>query len=238
MTTLNSVPKPFVIGIAGGTGAGKSDVAARLCRHFENTYKVSVLNQDAYYRDLSSFSAAERQMVNFDDPASLDHDLLLHDLRCLIAGTPIHKPRYCFSTQTRRLETDLVTPALIIVVEGLFAFWDLRLRSEMNYKLYLDTDPDLRFIRRLYSDMQNKGRTLSSVIAHYVNVIRPMHQKYVETTKLYADVVNKPESIAHSIARIEESVTQALSDCARPDIPAIPHTHTLRRTLGTASMPL
>lgn len=221
--------RPFVIGIAGGTGAGKSDVAATVCRQLQRNFSVSVLNQDAYYRDLSGLPIADRQVVNFDDPASLDQDLLLHDLHCLIAGTPIHKPRYCFSTQTRSLEFDLVAPAQVIIVEGLFTLWDPRLRNLMTYKLFLGIDPDLRFIRRLYCDMQNKGRTLSSVI-------RPMHQKYVEPTKVYADlVVNKAESIAHIIASIEERVTHALGE---PQTFGLTDTHTSTRTLETVSLTL
>ena len=180
--------RPLIIGIAGGTGSGKTSVSDILRRRYEGT-GVAVLNHDSYYVDHSDMSEEERRSFNYDHPSAVDHDLLLKHLEQLVNGSDVERPCYCFSTHTRRSETVLIKPAAVILVEGIFALWDPRLRSHMNLKIYVDADPDLRFIRRLQRDIVERGRTVESVVEQYLESVRPMHQIFVEPTKAHASHV-------------------------------------------------
>ncbi len=184
--TWSSFPVPFVIGVAGGSGAGKTTVVEKLSAQLSRQH-VSVLDQDSYYKDLSHLSARERDALNFDDPAALDHDLLLLHLEQLRLGNTIAKPVYCFATHTRTGEVTVIEPARFLIVEGIFALHDPRLRSLMDLKLYIDADPDVRFIRRLQRDIVERGRTAESVITQYLETVRPMHLRHIHPTRKYAD---------------------------------------------------
>jgi uridine kinase len=180
---------PITIGVAGGTGSGKTTVARRVLERvgFDN---VAYLPHDAYYRDLGSLSPTERARINFDHPDSLDDDLLIAHLHQLQANQPVEIPVYDFKTDRRRTDvTRHVDPQPVILVEGILIFANCQLRSLMDVKIYVDTDADIRFIRRLQRDVAERGRTVESVINQYLNTVRPMHLEFVEPTKRYADVI-------------------------------------------------
>ena len=179
---------PFVIGIGGGTGSGKTLVTDILCRKCADT-GVAVLNQDSYYLDRSGLSEEERRSLNYDHPSATDHDLLLGHLEQLLNGLAVERPCYCFVTHSRRSEVELVQSAPIILIEGIFALWDPRLRARMDLKIYVDADPGLRFIRRARRDVGERGRTLHSVVKQYQDTVQPMHQTFIQPTKEYADLV-------------------------------------------------
>jgi len=180
--------KPFLIGIAGGTGSGKTLLTMTLAGRFTRI-GVCILNQDSYYHDQSRRRPEERSRVNYDEASVIDHDRLFEDLQDLIAGQAIRKPRYDFATHTRQAESDPVYPMPLILLEGLFALWDPKCRSLMDLKVYVEADADIRFIRRLRRDVLERGRTVDSVIEQYSKTVRPMHQLYVEPTRAYADIV-------------------------------------------------
>ncbi|MGI9179389.1 MAG: uridine kinase [Longimicrobiaceae bacterium] len=180
--------KPFVIGIAGGTGSGKTTVARRI---YESLHLDSAvfLDQDSYYRELDHLPLEERRTINFDHPDSLDNDLLVEQLQRLIAGEPIEKPLYDFAAHTRAPETQRVEPRDVILVEGILLFVDARLRELFDLKIFVDTEADVRFIRRLRRDLELRGRTIDSVIDQYLTTVRPMHYEFVEPSKRYADII-------------------------------------------------
>jgi uridine kinase len=180
--------KPFLIGIAGGTGSGKTTVARRI---FESLHLDSAvfIDYDAYYRELGHLPLEERERMNFDHPDSLDNELLLHHLRELIAGRPIQKPVYDFTRHTRAAQTVRVEPRGVILVDGILLFVDPRLRELFDLKIFVDTEADVRFIRRLRRDIAKRGRSLESVVEQYLGTVRPMHFEFVEPTKRYADVI-------------------------------------------------
>lgn len=203
-----------MVGIAGGTGSGKTIVAANLANRYAQI-GVLILDLDSYYRDQSHLNEVERTLVNYDEPQVVDHDLLFHHLQQLIAGQPIEKPRYCFATHTRDHEGELVHPRPIIFVEGLFALWYPPLRSLMDLKVYVEADADMRFIRRLRRDVLERGRTIESVIAQYVQTVRPMHRAHIEPTKAYADVVvDNTESLEQAVTVIDQALAQRYPLCA------------------------
>jgi len=203
--------RPLVIGIGGGTGAGKGCVCEILRSLLQRSGSVSILDQDSYYRDLSDRPEIERQKVNFDDPGALDHDLLLAHLQALIAGTEIRKPRYCFVSHSRRSGFDTISPASALIVDGIFALFDPKARSLMDYKIFVDVPADLRFIRRLRRDVLDRGRTVESVITQYLTSVRPMHELFIEPTKAFADVVLKNEGGPGQLAAVVQSSFDAWS---------------------------
>lgn len=180
--------KPVVVGVAGGTGSGKTTVAREILRR-AGTRQISLIQHDAYYRDLSDLPLAQRVMQNFDHPDALDNDLLIVHLNQLKSGRAIEIPVYDFTTHTRTAETQRVEPRRVILVEGILLFADETLRQLMDVKIYVDTDADIRFIRRLQRDIAERGRTTDSVIRQYLATVRPMHQEFVEPSKRYADVI-------------------------------------------------
>ena len=177
-----------VIGVAGGTGSGKTTVAREILRR-AGTDQISLIQHDAYYKDLSGLPPAQRDMQNFDHPDALDNALLTAHLQELKAGRPIPIPVYDFTTHTRTNETRRIEPRRVILVEGILIFADEELRRLMDVKIYVDTDGDIRFIRRLQRDIADRGRTMESVIRQYLATVRPMHQEFVEPSKRYADVI-------------------------------------------------
>jgi uridine kinase len=180
--------RPLVVGIAGGTGSGKTTVANKLAAAMPAGRCVTI-EHDAYYRDQQHLSFEERTQVNYDHPASLESSLLATHLRDLRAGHAVEVPIYDFATHTRRPQTRRVEPAPLIIVEGILVFAEAALREQMDIKIFVDTDPDIRLIRRIRRDLEVRGRTFQSVRDQYYATVRPMHIEYVEPTKRWADLI-------------------------------------------------
>ncbi len=180
--------KPVIIGVAGGTASGKTTVSDAILDRVGRQH-IIYLQHDSYYRDLSYLPLDERTRLNFDHPDALETELLVSHLRRLQAGEPVEVPIYDFASYRRSEETRHVEPRRVILLEGLLIFVDKELREMMDVKLYVDTDADLRFIRRLERDIQERGRTMESVIHQYLTTVRPMHLEFVEPSKRYADVI-------------------------------------------------
>jgi uridine kinase len=179
---------PIIIGIAGGTGSGKSTVTNEIYKSITDK-NVAVIEQDSYYKDQSDLSFEERVKTNYDHPFAFDNQLLINHLRKLINWEPIEKPIYDFENHNRKKETILVEPKDIIILEGILILYDEELRNMMDIKIFVDTDADVRVIRRINRDINYRGRTLESVINQYMNTVRPAHLQFVEPTKRYADII-------------------------------------------------
>jgi uridine kinase len=179
---------PLVIGIAGGSGSGKTTVANVILERV-GANRIAYLPHDAYYKDLSNLHPQQRAEINFDHPNSLDTHLLIYQVQQLKENHPIELPIYDFTTHTRTAHTIPIEPHRVIIVEGILIFGEVRLRELFDVKIYVDTDPDLRFIRRLHRDITERGRTTESVIQQYLATVRPMHLEFVEPSKRYADVI-------------------------------------------------
>ena len=177
----------LVIGIAGGTGSGKTTLMKNIVDHFGG--HVTVLSHDNYYRRLDHLPMEERAKVNYDEPAALETELMATHLEALRAGFAIDCPVYDFSQHNRSSETVRITPQKVIIVEGILIFENEALRDLMDIKIFVDTDADIRICRRIKRDVNKRGRTLESVIAQYQATVKPMHEKYVEPSKRYADIV-------------------------------------------------
>ncbi|GMB07533.1 uridine kinase [Thermolongibacillus altinsuensis] len=197
--------KPVVIGVAGGSGSGKTTVTKAIYEHFQG-HSILMLEQDYYYKDQSHLPFEERLKTNYDHPLAFDNDLLIEHLHKLLNYEPIEKPVYDFTLHTRSKEVIHVEPKDVIILEGILVLEDERLRNLMDIKVYVDTDADIRIIRRLLRDIKERGRTLESVIEQYVNVVRPMHNQFVEPTKRYADIII-PEG-GHNQVAIDLMVTK------------------------------
>ncbi|HEX8032340.1 MAG TPA: uridine kinase [Ktedonobacterales bacterium] len=180
--------KPLIIGVAGGTGAGKTTVARAIIEAVGYD-RIAVLPEDAYYREYAHHSEAERAAINWDHPDAIEVDLLLAQLRQLMRGEAVERPIYDFASYARAPETVRIEPKPVLLVEGILIFVDARLRDLFDVKVYVDTDADLRFIRRLMRDVAERGRTVENVVSQYLNTVRPMHLAFVEPAKRYADVI-------------------------------------------------
>lgn len=178
---------PILVGIAGGTGSGKTTVVRKILDAFEQD--VICLDMDSYYRDLKHLTYEERRSFNFDHPDAFDAGLFIEHLEELGRGNSIEKPVYSFAESVRTEETITVNPAPIIIVEGILVLAYPAVRSLLNAKLYVDADDDIRFIRRLERDVAERARSLDSVIDQYTRTVRPMHHSFVEPSKRYADVI-------------------------------------------------
>jgi uridine kinase len=178
----------LVVGIAGGTGSGKTTVANKLASAMPHGRCVT-LDHDAYYFDASHLPFAERAKINFDHPASLESALLVEHLRELRAGRAVDVPIYDFATHTRRAETRRVQSAPVVIVEGILVFTEPALREQMDIKIFVDTDPDIRLMRRIRRDLEHRGRSFQSVRDQYYATVRPMHIEHVEPTKRWADLI-------------------------------------------------
>ncbi|MBY0146771.1 uridine kinase [Neobacillus niacini] len=180
--------KPVVIGVAGGSGSGKTSVTKAIYESFKG-HSITMIQQDFYYKDQSELPFEERLKTNYDHPLAFDNDLLIEHLEKLLRYEGIEKPVYDYSLHTRSKEVIEVEPKDVIILEGILVLEDERLRNLMDIKLYVDTDADIRIIRRMSRDIKERGRTLDSVIEQYTNVVRPMHNQFIEPTKRYADVI-------------------------------------------------
>lgn len=178
---------PVVIGVAGGTGSGKSTLVQRLVEHLPG--RVAVLPQDAYYLDRRHLPLEERARLNYDHPLAFDTPLLVSHLRELRAGRPVDRPVYNFQLHLREDRTERVEPRDVIVVEGILVLAEEEIRNLLDIKIFVDTDADVRILRRLVRDMKQRGRTLESVINQYLQTVKPMHEQFVEPSKRYADLI-------------------------------------------------
>ena len=178
----------MIIGISGGTGSGKTTVAQKIIAPV-GASNVVYLQQDSYYRNLGDMPLDLRHRVNYDHPDAFDTELLINHLDALRAGESIEQPIYDYSTHSRKSETIHVQPRPVIIVEGILVFVNPQMRGLMDMKIFVDTDPDIRFIRRLDRDVHERGRTVESVINQYTTTVRPMHLQFVEPSKRYADII-------------------------------------------------
>ncbi|WP_343768045.1 uridine kinase [Clostridium malenominatum] len=180
--------KPVLIGITGGTGSGKSTIAKEIYKNFSEKC-IAMIEQDSYYKDQSHLTFEERITTNYDHPDAFDNELLVEHLNLLLKGEVINKPIYDFEKHNRRAETIKVYPKDIVIVEGILVLEDMALRNMLDIKIFVDTDADVRIIRRLLRDMKERGRTVDSVITQYLEVVRPMHMQFVDPSKRYADII-------------------------------------------------
>lgn len=189
---------PLVIGIAGGSGSGKTTLAQLILRRVGED-RIAYLPHDAYYKDLSDLPPNQRMAVNFDHPDSLDTELLTRHVEQLRRYQPVDLPVYDFKNHTRTTQTHRVEPRGVIMVEGILIFADPALRRILDVKIFVDTDPDIRLIRRLERDIRERGRTTDMVVKQYLSTVRPMHLEFVEPSKRYADVI-VPEGGMNEVA--------------------------------------
>lgn len=180
--------RPILIGICGGTGSGKSTVAKAIFESLPEK-NISIIEQDAYYRDQTHLSLEERVKTNYDHPLAFDTDLLVEHMATLLDGKSIEKPNYNFSNHTRETFTTTIEPKDIIILEGIMILEEKKLRDLMDIKIFVDTDADVRIIRRIVRDIQERGRTLDSVINQYLHTVKPAHEQFIEPTKKHADLI-------------------------------------------------
>ena len=180
--------RPILIGITGGTGSGKSTIAREIYKKFGEQC-IAMIEQDSYYKDQSHLSFDERIKTNYDHPDAFDTSLIVEHLNLLLSEKPIEKPIYDFEIHNRKAETIRLEPRDIVIVEGILILQELEIRNLLDIKIYVDTDADVRIIRRLIRDINERGRTIDSVINQYLNVVRPMHLQFTEPTKRYADII-------------------------------------------------
>lgn len=190
--------KHLIIGMAGGTGSGKTTVTQSILRALPPG-TVAVLEHDSYYKDQGHLSPSERLKTNYDHPLAFDTPLLISHLKKLQEGEAIDKPIYSFVHHTRLPETQLVESRRIVILEGILILEDKRIRDLLDIKVFVDTDADVRIIRRILRDISERGRTLDSVVEQYLSVVRPMHLRFVEPTKRYADIII-PEGGENTVA--------------------------------------
>ncbi len=203
----------LLIGISGGTGSGKTSFALEIMKHFPSG-EVVLVDQDSYYKDLSDLPLEERKKVNFDHPNSVDFDRLIDDLKALKNNVPIKKPVYNFVTHTREKDKyTTVVPKKVIILEGIMIFVIPELRELIDIKLYVDTDADVRVLRRIVRDINERGRDLENIIEQYLNQVKPMHEEFVEPSKRWADLIipegaHNKEAIRFVVNRIKTLLSE------------------------------
>lgn len=190
--------KTTITGIAGGSGSGKTSVTSKILKNLEG-YSVALIEQDYYYKNQDHLTFEERLKTNYDHPFAFDNELLIQNLKDLRNGKTVEVPTYDYSNHTRSEKTITFEPKDVIIVEGIFALENSDLRDLMDVKIYVDTDADLRILRRIVRDIEERGRTMESVIDQYLTVVRPMHNQFIEPTKKYADIII-PEGGSNSVA--------------------------------------
>lgn len=190
--------KPIIIGVTGGSGGGKTSVSKTILANFQDQ-KIAMIQHDSYYKDQSHLTFEERVSTNYDHPLAFDTDLMIEHINELIAGRPVDIPIYDYTLHTRSEKTYRQEPQDVIIVEGILVLEDKRLRDLMDIKLFVDTDDDIRIIRRIKRDMEERGRSLDSVIEQYTSVVKPMFHQFIEPTKRYADIII-PEGSSNVVA--------------------------------------
>jgi uridine kinase len=188
LATESNVRRPLVIGVAGGSGSGKTTVTNAILERVGRE-RIALLPHDFYYHDLSHVPLDQRAQVNFDHPHAFDNALYLAHLDALAHGQQVAMPTYDFTTYVRLPEVLVVQPQPVVLLEGILIFADAALRERMSIKLYVDAESDMRIIRRIQRDTRNRGRTVESVIEQYLKTVRPMHLEFVEPSKRYADII-------------------------------------------------
>ncbi len=181
--------KPLIIGIAGGSASGKTSISRKIVETFNDYKSVQVIKQDDYYKNQDHLEMSERLKTNYDHPFAFDNDYLLSQIKDLSSWKTIEKPVYDFVNHTRSHHKEHIEPAEVLILEGLFVLEDLKIRKILNIKIFVDTDADVRFIRRLMRDVNERGRSLEHVVHQYENTVKIMHEQFVEPSKKYADVI-------------------------------------------------
>jgi uridine kinase len=181
-------PQSYVIGIAGGSGAGKTTLINRILHH-TGSDRVAVIRHDWYYKPHPHLSLADRAQVNYDHPDALDTALLVKQLRALLDGHPVTAPQYDYNTHLRLAQTRTIHPCPVIIIDGILIFTDPALKAMMNLKVYVDADPDIGFIRRMTRDIEQRGRTRKSVVRQYLETVKPMYDRFVAPSSRYADII-------------------------------------------------
>lgn len=181
--------KPVLIGIAGGSASGKTTIARLIADHFSEANRVIIIKEDDYYKEQFNMTYEERSKINYDHPLAFDTELLHQHLQMLIDGKEIQKPIYDYTIHNRSKETEIVHPADVIILEGLFVLENKDTRSLLDIKIFCDSPADVRFIRRLLRDVKERGRQLDNIVEQYLNTVRVMHEEFVEPSKRYADLI-------------------------------------------------
>ncbi|WEV51535.1 uridine kinase [Lactobacillus sp. ESL0731] len=196
---MSKLEKPVVIGITGGSGSGKTTIAHKIVDQMQENEHVLIMTQDSYYKDNTGIPMSERMKINYDHPDAFDIPLLKAQINDLLNYKPIEMPVYDFKEHTRSSETIHIEPADIIILEGILVLGSEEIRNLMDIKVYVDTDDDIRFIRRLERDINERGRSIDSVISQYLSTVKPMYHQFIEPTKRYADII-VPEGGANDVA--------------------------------------
>lgn len=191
--------KPIIIGIAGGSASGKSSIANEIYEYFKHEHTIKIIRLDDYYKDQSHLTMEQRVKTNYDHPLAFDMDLLVKHLDLLKSNQSIEKPIYDFTVYNRSLQVEVINPRDVFILEGLFVLNEVQIRERCDILIYVDTDADIRFIRRLKRDMQERGRSLESVCNQYLQTVRPMHEQFVEPSKKYAHIII-PEGSSNQVA--------------------------------------
>jgi uridine kinase len=218
--------KPLIIGIAGGSGSGKSTVATKVAE-FLTTSSVAFIDMDAYYKNFPELSLEQRRKLNWDHPDAFDYDLLCAHLESLSERNPIDKPEYDFVTHLRRPQPTQVQPADVIVIDGILLFVDERVRDLCDVKVFVDADADIRLIRRIERDTHDRGRPLDEIIEQYLSTVQPMHLQFVEPSKRYADVIvprggHNAVAIEMIVAKIQRRLQRATDVAEARRTPSAP----------------
>lgn len=190
--------RPIIIGVTGGSGSGKTSVSRAILSNFPNE-KIAMIEHDSYYKDQAHLTFEDRVKTNYDHPLAFDTDLMIEQLEELLAGRPVDIPIYDYTLHTRSDKVYRQTPQDVFIVEGILVLEDQRLRDLMDIKIFVDTDDDVRIIRRIRRDMVERGRTLDSVIEQYLGVVKPMYHQFIEPSKRYADIII-PEGVTNTVA--------------------------------------
>ncbi|MDF7672244.1 uridine kinase [Lactobacillus sp. ESL0701] len=196
---MSKLEKPVVIGITGGSGSGKTTIAHKIVDQMQENEHVLIMTQDSYYKDNTGIPMSERMNINYDHPDAFDIPLLKAQINDLLNYKPIEMPVYDFKEHTRSTETIHIEPADIIILEGILVLANEEIRDLMDIKVYVDTDDDIRFIRRLERDIDERGRSIDSVIDQYLGTVKPMYHQFIEPTKRYADII-VPEGGENNVA--------------------------------------
>lgn len=205
------IRKSLVIGVAGGSGSGKTTVIKAIIKELTNI-DVVTLQHDAYYKDNSQLSPAEKEKINYDHPDALETDLMVRHLKKLTAGEKIEMPQYDFTSHSRKTQGIIKKPARVIIVDGILIFVDKTLRELMDVRIFVNTDNDIRFIRRLQRDMKERGRSMKSVIEQYLSSVKPMHIAFVQPSRRYADIIIPEGHSRVSTAVVVNMIKQSIAE--------------------------